>query len=111
MSMESIVADQNEKFLRSMIYNRIPKPKIKKKFSQLEYRKEVITALTSGQCSMVEAIMRSHGSDPYKTADEVLGDLQLIACRIMNDFNEKIETRNFKPYSVEDFMTKGRFLQ
>ena len=105
------VLSENKRFITSMVSSRVPKPKIKKKFGQSEYKEEMITALTSGQCGLIEIILKAHGKDPYLTAEEVLGDLQIVACEVMNNIKMTASNQRHRPYTVEDFMEYGRFVK
>ncbi len=117
MSIAEKVLDQNRAFI-----NKAAQPyfcdkdgkqikKGKKSFSRAPFIKESINQVVSAQGILIEMIMKEHGANPYNSADEVMGDLQMVSCEIMNYFRLKVSDQKFKPYEIEDFMDNGRFLK
>lgn len=50
----------------------------KVKLARTKFEKEIKCALTYGALNAVQTILDAHKADPYKSVDEISGDLQMI---------------------------------
>lgn len=63
-----------------------PRGTTSRKFSLGSFKKEVMHAHLLGRAAGAQKIIENHQKEPYKTIDELIGDLQLEVVNCLNDF-------------------------
>ena len=79
----------------------------KRKFSKKLYCEDIQATHIAGQLAMSRAIMDKHKKDPYKSVDELMGDLQLIAMESFNFCQRKLTSRPDMKIGLDYFLEKG----
>ena len=66
----------------------------KRKISRRVFHKELVNAARYGNINGIQAIASKHKKDPYQSVDEMLGDLEILACeesrKMKIDLNLKV---------------------
>lgn len=104
--MEKIFSDISE-YTKSIL--RIHYPKIKNKVKQLNKRsmqKEIKAASYYGALCVCQEILDEHKRAPYKTLDEVIGDLQIVVVESYQR-SRGIMGLPIKEFTIEDVMQNG----
>jgi hypothetical protein len=105
------IIEENAKVIKTMTFHRFPNPKNPRKIGAKWYSEEVITIIATAQSMMTEKIINSHNEDPYNSVEELIGDLQLIGMRVLNQFNKKGGVTRITQYGIEDFFKGGRLVK
>jgi len=109
--ISKIITEENNAVINQLTWARFPNPKNPLKIKSKWYSEEIMTTLAIGQAVLVEKIINSHKDNPYESVDELIGDLQLVAKDVLNQFNMKGGVKRITQYDIEDFLTGGRLVK
>jgi len=58
----------------------------------------------SGKINLAETILKTHASEPYRSIDEVLGDLQIVLSESWNEFRQVNRSELMGELNVTDLI-------
>jgi hypothetical protein len=109
MEVNEIVVNENKNIIKKLSFERFPNKKNPKKIRKEWYEEEIMTVLATGQAMLIEKLINYNNDNPYDNVEIFIGDLQLVAKDVLNQFNKKIGSRI--EYQIEDFFTGGRLIK
>jgi len=109
--ISKLITGENNMIINQLTAARFPNRKNPRKISSKWFSEEIMTVLATGQSMMVEKVINNHKDNPYESVDELIGDLQLIAKDVLNQFNMKGGVKRITQYSIEDMLPGGRLIK